>query len=275
MLTMEQLYDVEKLQKEVEVFDKIELKLNWDMLRDRESDHFDFLHYENNELIAFIGLYPFGSTVEVTGMVKPRERRKGQFTKLFKKAMKSAGKIGYKRILLNAPSTAREAKDFLKKQKADYSFTEHQMKWRPRPLTVSYSEFKLRPTERKDADLRIQLDMLAFDLSEEDALANESNIFNDPDTDLFMIEVNHKAIGKIQIYLEDSQAWIYGFSILPEFQGQGIGSKVLRYLVQEQSKKGYSVHLEVETTNTNALGLYKAVGFTVIHAQDYYTYKKA
>ena len=59
MLTMEQLYDVEKLQKEVEVFDKIELKLNWDMLRDREADHFDFLHYENNELIAFIWVISF------------------------------------------------------------------------------------------------------------------------------------------------------------------------------------------------------------------------
>ncbi|SJN19886.1 hypothetical protein FM115_01350 [Marinilactibacillus psychrotolerans 42ea] len=56
MLTMEQLYDVEKLQKEVEVFDKIELKLNWDMLRDREADHFDFLHYENNELIALLNI---------------------------------------------------------------------------------------------------------------------------------------------------------------------------------------------------------------------------
>lgn len=274
MLTMKQLYDIEQLQKEVEAFDNIKLKLNWEMLRDRDSDQLDFLHYENNELVAFIGLYPFGSTVEVTGMTKPVERRKRYFTQLFEKAMDSSRKIGFKKVLLNAPSTAKEAKSFLKKQNADYSFTEHQMKWRPRSLTVSYSDFKLRPTERKDADLRIQLDMLAFDLSKEDALANESNIINDPDTDLLMIEVNHKAIGKIQIYLEDSQAWIYGFSILPEFQGQGIGSNVLRYLVQEQSKKGYSIHLEVETTNTRALELYKAIGFSVTHAQDYYIYKR-
>lgn len=274
MLTMKQLYDIEQLQKEVEAFDNINLKLNWEMLRERDSDQLDFLHYENNELVAFIGLYPFGSTVEVTGMVKPRERRKRYFTQLFEKAMDSSSKIGYKKILLNAPSTAKEAKGFLKKQKAIYSFTEHQMRWKQRPLTISSSEFKLRPTERKDLDLRVQLDMIAFDLSEEDALASENVISSDQDTDLLMIEVNHKTIGKIQIQIEDNQAWIYGFSILPEYQGQGIGSNVLRYLVKEQSKKGYSVYLEVETNNSHALGLYRSVGFTVIYAQDYYIYKK-
>jgi hypothetical protein len=75
MLTTQQLQDIEQLQKECETHDHLQLKLNWDMLRNRESNQLDILHYENDELVAFLGLYAFGSTVEVCGMVKPCERR--------------------------------------------------------------------------------------------------------------------------------------------------------------------------------------------------------
>ena len=79
MLTKEQLQEIEKLQKECEAHDGIQLKLNWEMLRTRDSDHLDFQHYENDELVAFLGIYAFGSTAEICGMVKPSERRKGSF----------------------------------------------------------------------------------------------------------------------------------------------------------------------------------------------------
>jgi hypothetical protein len=75
MLTKRQLQDIEQLQKKCEAYEHFQLKLNWDMLRNRESNQLDFLHYENDELVAFLGLYAFGSTVEVCGMVKPSERR--------------------------------------------------------------------------------------------------------------------------------------------------------------------------------------------------------
>ncbi|WP_415639930.1 GNAT family N-acetyltransferase [Paenibacillus lupini] len=66
---------------------------------------------------------------------------------------------------------------------------------------------------------------------------------------------------------------MYGFAILPEYQGKGIGRKVLRRVINEQSSAGYSLHLDVETKNDHALGLYESVGFKAVHAQDYYTYQ--
>ncbi|WKA56554.1 GNAT family N-acetyltransferase [Planococcus shixiaomingii] len=273
MLTTKQLYDLERLQKEVEANDDLELKLNWEMLRARDSNQHDFFHYENDELIAFIGLYSFGSTVEVTGMVKPGARRKGHFTKLFGEAMASANRLGYKKILLNAPAGSEAAKDFLKKQGASYAFSEHQMQWEPQPLSAS-TGFTLRQAESTDLDMRIRLDVEAFDIPLEDATAMESRVSGEQDTDMLMIDVNNETVGKIRIKREDGQAWIYGFSILPEHQGKGIGRKVLRHIVKQQSEAGYSVHLDVETKNAHALGLYKAIGFAVKHAQDYYVYEK-
>lgn len=268
-LSNNQLEAIETLQKEVEAHDHLEMKLNWEMLRERKTDRMDSLHYEGEELVGFLGLYGFGSTVEVTGMVKPSERRKGHFTKLFKEAMGAIQEHGFTTILLNAPASSEEAKQFLKKQGAEYAFSEHQMKWQPCELEAA-TGFTLRPVEERDAELRIQLDVEAFGLSREDSIATEGRITTEPDTDLWMIEVDGESIGKLRVKREGSEAWIYGFAILPEHQGKGIGRNVLRRIVKEQSEASYSVHLEVEATNAHALRLYESVGFKAHHSQDYY-----
>lgn len=273
MLTKQQLFDIEKLQKEVEAFDKLELKLNWGMLRAREDDQNDFLYYKENELIAFIGLYAFGSTVEMTGMVKPLERHKDYFTQLFTEAMRVVREKGYKNILLNAPASSQSAKRFLKKQGASYAFTEHQMKWKARTLEVA-TGFVLRQATLSDLDRRVQLNVESFDILREDAVEMESRINGEEDTDVFMIEVHNESVGKIRVTREKTEAWIYGFSILPKYQKKGIGHKVLQSVVRQESEKGYSVHLDVETKNDRALGLYESVGFEAVHEQDYYEYKQ-
>lgn len=272
MLTTQQLQDIEQLQKECETHDHLQLKLNWEMLRKRESNQLDFLHYENDELAAFLGLYAFGSTAEVCGMVKPSERRKGHFHRLFQQGMETAKQNGYKKILLNAPAASDAAKDFLNKKGAVYAFTEHQMEWQERSLE-EVEGFMLRQATAEDLDMRVRLDVEAFGVVEEDANAMESRIDGDEDTDMLMIDVNEETIGKIRVKREDGQAWIYGFSILPEQQGKGIGRKVLLQVIKEQRSVGHSVHLEVETKNDHALGLYTSVGFKAVHAQDYYSYQ--
>ncbi|WP_033541607.1 GNAT family N-acetyltransferase [Planococcus sp. CAU13] len=272
MLSTKQLHDIEQLQNEVEAHDDLELKLNWEMLRTRDSDGLDFFQYENGDITAFIGLYAFGSTVEVTGMVKPDKRRKRHFTNLFEQAMAAAVRIGFKKILLNAPAESTAAKEFLKKIGASYQFSEHQMRWQPQSLEAS-TGFKLRKATIDDLEMRIRLDVEAFDIPKEDAAAMESRIDGDADADIFMIDAEDETVGKIRIERQNNQAWIYGFSILPKHQGKGIGRKVLRHVVKKQHELGYSVHLDVETKNAHALGLYEAIGFKIVHAQDYYLYK--
>ncbi|PJK16158.1 GNAT family N-acetyltransferase [Chryseomicrobium excrementi] len=271
MRTIEELEAIKALQKEVEAHDKLEMKLNWEMLETREHDRMDFFHYEEGELVAFLGLYGFGSTVEVTGMVKPSERRKGHFTKLFTEAMATVKELGFTKVLLNAPASSEAAKQFLNKQGASYAFSEHQMQWHPGCLEDG-TGFTLRKAEDKDLELRTRLDIEVFGLTREDSLATEGRITNEPDTDLWMIEVEEEPVGKVRVKREYGQAWVYGFAILPEHQGKGTGRQVLRRIVKEQSEAGYTVHLEVEATNANALRLYESVGFRVHHAQDYYTF---
>ncbi len=271
MLSTNQLQDIAQLQKECEMHDDLQLKLNWEMLRNRKGKMLDFFYYKQDELVAFLGLYPFGSSVEVCGMVKPIERRNGHFNRLFQQGMVTIKQNEFKKILLNAPAESKSASAFLLRVGAAYAFTEHQMEWQER-LLEEVEGITLRPALKEDLEIRVRLGVEGFGLTVEDAKERESRVTEDPDSMLFMIDINEETIGKIRIAREDRQAWIYGFSILPLFQGKGIGRKVLRKVINEQNSLGYSVHLEVETKNDHALGLYESVGFKVVHSQDYYTY---
>jgi len=271
MLTTQQLVDIEQLQKECESHDHVQLKLNWEMLRERTADPLDYLQYEQGELVAFLGLYAFGSTVEVCGMVKPCERRKGYFQRLFDLAMEHIKRNGYKKVLLNAPSGSDAAKSFLKKQGAKYAFSEHQMKWQECHLEET-GGLVLRKATVDDYETSVQISVQAFGMNEADARAMESQTFADH-TDMRMIVVNEETVGKLRVSREEErQAWIYGFAVLPAYQGKGIGRQALRQVIKELSAAGYSVHLEVETKNEHALGLYESVGFKAVHTQDYYSY---
>ena len=271
MLTKQQLQDIKKLQKECEVHDDIQLKLNWSMLENRDSDQLDFFYYENDKLVAFLGLYPFGSTVEVCGMVNPSKRRKRHFHRLFQQGMEAVKQYKYNKILLNTPAESSAAKEFLFKIGANYSFSEHQMVCQ-KSLVVPVEGITLRQAKVDDVDMSIRISIEAFGMTREEATSMERSFHKERQTDMLMIDVNGKTVGKIRVSRKEGEAWIYGFSILPEHQGQGFGRKVLGQVIKEQSSAGYSVYLEVETKNDQALGLYKAVGFKVVHSQDYYTY---
>lgn len=268
MLTSKQLVDIKELQQACEKGETFQLKLNWDMLQTRpENEVHDFFHYEDGKLVGFAGLYGFGNKVELCGMVHPDYRRKGIFTQLFNIAEKAILERRYKQILLNAPSKSESAKGFLETISCSYSFSEHQMKWHEQEL-AKQEDVSLRPSTSDDLETEIQLDVQCFGYEEDDAREyNEQIRLVDQYS---IIEWEGKSVGKMRISHTDGEAWIYGFAVLPEYQGRGIGRKALTNVVLEQHQNGFPIFLEVEAKNANALKLYEACGFRAYHSQDYY-----
>jgi ribosomal protein S18 acetylase RimI-like enzyme len=272
MLISKQLEDIKELQRQCEENDQIQLKLNWDMLRNRdEQKKHDFFHYENGELVAFIGVYGFGHKVELCGMVKPGYRRRGFFSKLLTSALEGIKERKYNQVLLNAPSNSFSAKGFLQNIPCEFSFSEYQMKWSGIEL-VGDDDVTIRHSKPEDRKDEIQLDILCFGFSEEEATDYNDRMNQEETQQFYMIEYNEKTVGKIRVSHNDKEAWIYGFAIFPEYQGQGIGRKALKKIIMQEHKKGYDIFLEVEAKNSNALRLYESCGFTTIHVQDYYQY---
>ena len=70
---------------------------------------------------------------------------------------------------------------------------------------------------------------------------------------------------------DDHAAGIYGFAVVPRYQGRGIGGQVLSTLARDLKAEGVAdIGLEVSVTNDAALRLYLSCGFDVMGTEDYY-----
>jgi ribosomal protein S18 acetylase RimI-like enzyme len=272
MLTIRQLKEIKELQDICEKHENFSLKLNWDMLKSRDIESkTDFFTYQDDRLTGFLALYPFGTKMEVCGMVHPEHRQQGIFTGLLKQAEKQLANAS--EILLNAPAESYAAKHLFKTLPCTYSFTEHQMKYFHSDILSEKEGVEIREALPGDAEICILLDVLCFSLSKEDATLFYEQTASDQEQALFIIEYNGVPAGKVRIQTDGKESWIYGFAILPEFQRRGIGRSVLSRIIRQERKQGRDIFLEVAAENNNALTLYTSCGFIPLESQDYYELK--
>lgn len=275
MLTKKELADIKALQQVCEQDGGFQLKLNFDMLENRTGNRQeDFFHFEDGQLVGFLGSYGFGKKIELCGMVHPNYRRRGIFSRLLKMGIDEAKKHQAETILLNAPKSSSSAQEFLKTIPCSFSFAEYQMKWHPTQL-VEDEGITVRPAVTKeDEEAEIQLDIHSFGFSEQQARDFAEMIREYSSDQRLIIEANGKTAGKMRVSELNGEAWIYGFAVYPELQGKGIGRKALSKVVKMEQQKGLSIFLEVEAKNAHALRLYESCGFKSYQAQDYYLYTK-
>jgi ribosomal protein S18 acetylase RimI-like enzyme len=275
MLTDTKIIEIKTLQEICEKDGGFDLKLNFDMLKNRTGNQAeDFFHYEDGQLVGFIGTYSFGNKVEICGMVHPDYRRKGIFTKLLELGLEASSNNEIETILLNAPTESQTAKEFLKTVPCTFSIAEYQMKWHSTELLEDSSVSIRLSKSDEDWEALIQLEVLGFGLTEKEAREMNQQIKDSSGDQNFIIEAEGKTAGKMRVSDANGEAWIYGFTIYPELRGKGIGRKALSKVVKMENEKGLPVFLEVEARNAHALGLYESCGFRTYHSQDYYLYQK-
>ncbi|CAM3490807.1 GNAT family N-acetyltransferase [Aeromicrobium ponti] len=274
MLANKQLEDIRSLQQICEEKENIELKLNWDSLRNRpDGQQNDLFQYDDNgKLLGYLALYTFGGPMELCGMVHPEYRQKGIFSQLFKQARPSLEKAS--KLLINAPANSTSAKSFLISRPCTYSFSEYQMKRQASKIIAEVNpQVTLRNAIESDLKFLSYLDSVCFNIPEQEAIAFNKEVWLGGNEPTFIVEYGGKEAGKIRIQKEENATWIYGFAIEPSLQGNGIGRSALSQVVMNEQNKGIErVHLEVAAENEHALGLYKSCGFEPYGTQDYYEY---
>ncbi|MCR4279500.1 MAG: GNAT family N-acetyltransferase, partial [Candidatus Zambryskibacteria bacterium] len=70
-----------------------------------------------------------------------------------------------------------------------------------------------------------------------------------------------KDIGRLRIVRSPESISIGGIQILPEFQGRGIGTAIVKDLIVESETTGTPITLEVHYINEQAISFYKNLGF--------------
>ncbi|WP_342436173.1 GNAT family N-acetyltransferase [Paenibacillus sp. FSL L8-0436] len=281
MTTADTLKDIEELQQRCEQYEGISLKLNWDMLRlpSAASGTEWLVTYEEELLVGFIGLYSFGSEMEICGMVRPGYRRRGIFTSLWMRAQSIIKQKKVTTLLLNAPSNSASASAFLQTLPLVFNHAEYQMRWDGITLpqgsgaaSSAAGTVVLRPAREDEESILIKLDSGGFDMSEEDAAEEYEMYKHEGLQEHIIIEMNGQPAGKMRLYTEDNETWIYGFTVDQKLRGFGIGRSALLQTIERERRNYNGVNLEVSLDNPNALKLYESCGFVILNKQDYYRY---
>ena len=76
-----------------------------------------------------------------------------------------------------------------------------------------------------------------------------------------IVVVNGRDAGQITIHDQGDNLFIAAIYLLPQYQGKGIGSMIIKGVFEQARQLGITVTLRVLTVNTPARRLYERLGF--------------
>jgi ribosomal protein S18 acetylase RimI-like enzyme len=237
----------------------------------------EFLYYENEILVGYLGLCNFhGTSVEVSGMVHPKFRKQGIFKKLYLLAKEEWKNMGPSEVLVLCDHTSISGIAFIDDLGAEYGFSEYKMCLNEKTLEDTDAFVtKLRLATSVDADEIDRQSSIYFGEAEQEADNKEdkekSSLEIEDNFNSYMAEVKGEIIGKIHVCITKGEGFIYGVGVLPKFRGRGYGREILCSALNILKGKNIkNIFLEVGTENKSALGLYESCGFEEISVMDYY-----
>ena len=78
-----------------------------------------------------------------------------------------------------------------------------------------------------------------------------------------IIQASGEDIGGIEVENRSDTLFLSVIEILPRFQGQGIGSKLIKDLIKQGKRERKNIELQVLKVNQKAFRLYTSLGFVV------------
>jgi ribosomal protein S18 acetylase RimI-like enzyme len=264
---------IAELEQRVVEADGGRLKLEWPALRHRNGDVVqDLLWWEDGRLLGFAGIYGDREEPEIAGMVDPAARRRGIGTALVTRADELARRHGAREVLLVVARTTGAGAAFAAGLGGVHDHSEHSLVLRSAPDTRRRAgSVSLREAGPEDNELTLALLAAGFGRGRAPSLELA------PGERRLVIEHEGEPVGTMRVDLDpaagdQSSAGIYGFTVVPERRGRGIGGEALRQVCAGLiDGEVAEVHLEVDVANESALGLYTSLGFVLRATEDYYT----
>ena len=131
-------------------------------------------------------------------------------------------------------------------------------------------EYSLRTARQEDYDFLYELHKIAFKEYVESIWGwkeeEQQEFFRKgfvPDEDKKIIEAQGSDAGYFTVKEEENNYYIKDIVLLPEMQGKGLGTTIIKALIKEAGKKGKGVRLQVFIINKKAKKLYERLGFKV------------
>lgn len=277
---------INKLQEKCINEDQIALKLELDykLAVSSESKNTsiqefnEFMYFDGDELIGYIGTCRFGGPIEANGMVHPEYRGQGVFKTLSDLVIEDYKKRNSGCMLLLCDRKSNSGQKFIKETGAQYRHSEYEMYLKKDNLGLLQSEFDasiFRKATNADATEIARQNTIYFNGefdAEQDMILPEEE--EKRGMTIYLAEVDQNIVGKVHIQLHSGTGGIYGLGVLPEYRGKGYGRSILMMAIEKLKEANASeIMLQVAAENSNALNLYKSCGFMETSTMDYYEIK--
>jgi ribosomal protein S18 acetylase RimI-like enzyme len=134
-------------------------------------------------------------------------------------------------------------------------------------LAVTASAWTLRPATADDRDFVVEVNRVAmgpyleatFGWDEAELRVYFSERFDAAGGEV--IEVDGFGVGELLVQRRPGELFLVRLALLPDWQGRGIGSAVVRMLIERARALETALVLDVFQTNPRAAQLYEALGF--------------
>lgn len=273
-LTAAELAEIEQLAHICNTCDGLDIKLNWDVIRERGTDATnDFLYYEQDRLVGYLPLFSFNShEAEVSGMVHPDYRRQGIFTLLLQVAKGECQRRGIEELFLIVEHASQSGLAFVTSLSAELHHSEYKMVLGELKTAQPVMQaLEVREARSGEGIVLARITSAAFGVEEEEMDWYEKNVTENVSRRSYVGLLNDTYVGKLDVGLGIDEALIYGFGVTPAYQHCGYGRQILMYTIQDLRKQGHeNIALEVAVENKNAFALYHSTGFHITSTYDYY-----
>lgn len=273
-LTEKQLNDINRHYTKCNTNDGTKYSFDEDLDFRNDNEINTFVLYENDEIVSTLSIFaPTKKEAEIIALTKPNKRRKGYFTILLENAVKEISKRGIETILYVCDRASQSGNETIQHLEAKYEFSEYLMHYTNKiEINAKFEQLKLVESKQEDIDKYIEINSTAFKMDKNESSNIVREFFASDRRELYGIKYENNIIGMIGIYKEQARFYIYGFCIDEKYRKRGIGTAVLKEIVEICIEKDRSrtIELEVQTKNENALNVYKNVGFNIETEFKYY-----
>jgi len=244
------------------------------------EDNHEFMYFNGEELIGYLGISSFGGSWEVNGMVAPDYRRQGVFTKLFELVIAEWKRRDSGSMLLLSDRNSESGQKFIAGVGGQYKHSEYEMflkKDAPAAAQYQLEGIVFRKATNADAHEIARQNAIYF--NDENEFSSENMILPEEEerrgVTSYLVEKEGQIIGKVNLQLTSKLGAIFGLGLLPEHRRKGYGMTLLLMAIEKlREENAKEIMLQVEADNSNALNLYKSCGFDETSTMDYFELKQ-
>ena len=242
----------------------------------------EFMYFDGQQIIGYIGIANYGAGIEVNGMVHPEYRRQGVFKRLFELVIAECKRMNSDCILLLSDRKSYSGQKFIEAVGAQYKESEYEMFFKEDNLDrlqKMISGITFRKASNADVQEIARQNVIYFnnETKDSDNTPIDYEVLILPEEEekrgmtIYLAEKDHQIIGKVNLQLISNIGGIYGLGVLPEHRGKGFGRAILIMAIEKlKGANARDIMLQVSAENSNALNLYKSCGFMETSTMDYY-----